>query len=310
MVATTSIITWVFRESASPTWHGTHMAASKRHISTVSGDFYGECVKGIRNQWQLHGDGMCCYTDGHTYYGNWVDGNPNGKGTIETPDGGVYRGLVKDGMMQGKGKYEMPDGGYSEGNWEKGRLHGQASVYKPETASSGVKRYEGGFANGMREGYGKQIIEELVRDGQLVSCSSYYTGEWSEDKWNGNGAFESQGNYKYIGKFKTSKFHGSGLLTGKITTHFTSDFPSAPIQLRGLFQEGCLVQGTITFQNGDKYTSSFGNKYDGEWIIFCIGEGTYTEAAANSYFTRNITTDYSFKINFSTDGTWLYHQVD
>jgi hypothetical protein len=214
------------------------------------------------------------------YYGDCVKGDrhrwvPHGKGTVGFSNGNTYTG-----------------------DWVLCKYQGQGSEYTPATATFGARRYEGGFANSMREGYGKLIIEDLVRDGRVVRHGYSHDGAWSAGKMNGSGVWVSTGReLKYVGKWKNNRYHGSGLLTGSIPDSFSSEFLSPPNQLRGQFAAGHFVQGTITFQNGDTYAGAFGD--DEFFDACCTGEGYYTRADG-----------YKYQMVFNADGTLFYHSVD
>lgn len=60
------------------------------------------------------------YTDGHTYSGNWDNGQMNGLGKITDENGGVvvYYGNLRASKFDGKGKYQYNDGSYWWGTFD------------------------------------------------------------------------------------------------------------------------------------------------------------------------------------------------
>ncbi|UQZ89330.1 hypothetical protein C4J81_09025 [Deltaproteobacteria bacterium Smac51] len=87
-----------------------------------------------------------------------------------------------------------------------------------------LQRYEGGFSEGMWHGYGHY----LSRNGQGLSNSFVYTGEFNYDEMEGRGVFNDYDFYmigasptEYKGELKKTEFHGQGtetdLSTGEVT---------------------------------------------------------------------------------------------
>jgi hypothetical protein len=62
-------------------------------------------------------------------------------------------------------------------------------------------RYEGGFCNGAREGFGKFVSESCV-----------YEGQWLCDKMHGSGMILYADGSEYIGHFAKGKKDGPGHL--------------------------------------------------------------------------------------------------
>ena len=50
------------------------------------------------------GYGVCVYSDGRRYEGEWKNGKHHGKGKMIYSPGNVYEGEWKDGMKHGRGK--------------------------------------------------------------------------------------------------------------------------------------------------------------------------------------------------------------
>ena len=72
----------------------------------------------------------------------------------------------------------------------------------PVTMDNGV-RYIGQFANGMRNGKGKQVYEDYA----------LYEGYWSDDRANGRGRLIHSNGDVYEGEWKDGKAHGKGIYT-------------------------------------------------------------------------------------------------
>jgi hypothetical protein len=141
----------------------------------INGNFYdGEffCDK-------LHGYGSKLYNSGGTYIGYFKNGLQDGRGKETYRDGGCYKGHFKAGQKHGLGRYKYHTGGMYEGqflnserngkgeyllilgiytyadnrievgDWKKNMLHGEGQTFWPNG-----DKYEGGYKNHEREGYG------------------------------------------------------------------------------------------------------------------------------------------------------------
>ena len=223
-----------------------------------------------------HGWGVCRHPDGSRYVGEWVAG-----------------------QRHGKGRQDVPDGGYYDGDWSMGKRDGKGTCFEPGTALKVSTCYDGGFVQNFREGRGKLTLGTLVKNGQVVSHGCTLIGTWCKGIQNGSGIMESPGvNLKYIGKFKNGLLHGKGILSGRLPIRISEEFLSPPTKQNGMFKEGSFMEGTITFENGDKYQGSFAVKTP-MGKEFCIGEGFYTRADG-----------YKCHMVFHDDGTLNYHSVD
>ena len=81
------------------------------------------------------------------YTGAWRDGLRHGKGRMVWTFGDVYDGDWVNGQMSGKGKYQYADGRRYTGDWKDGKQHGRG-IFRD---AKGMV-YDGPFANGMQEG--------------------------------------------------------------------------------------------------------------------------------------------------------------
>ncbi len=84
------------------------------------------------------------YDSGVRYYGELVNGIPNGYGTFYWPDGTVYEGEVYEGQMYGYGQLTWNDGYYYSGQFVNGIIEGYGAYFY----SNGELHYEGYFENG------------------------------------------------------------------------------------------------------------------------------------------------------------------
>ena len=65
------------------------------------------------------------YTNGDTYTGTMVNGEPHGEGKMVMADGTTYEGRWAKGKHSGPGVKIWMDGITYNGQWENGMMHGQ-----------------------------------------------------------------------------------------------------------------------------------------------------------------------------------------
>lgn len=151
--------------------------------------YVGQAADGKRQ-----GLGVAELGDGERQAGDWSADRLNGLGTVRLADDTRYAGQWKDGQSTGLGIREKPGVERSEGNFVGGRLEGfglQRTLVEPSVVRAGEfhadlldgpgverigerERYEGGFRNGQRNGYGQYTDAEgktragRWADGKLV----------------------------------------------------------------------------------------------------------------------------------------------
>ena len=149
-------------------------------------NYVGQMVDGKRQ-----GLGVAELADGEKQAGDWQADRLNGLGTVRFPDDTRYAGQLRDGMAGGLGVREKPGVDRVEGNFVAGRFDGlgtrrilsapaivQTGDFRADKLEgSGVEtvgdeRYEGGFRNGRRNGYG----QVTGSDGKVRS------GRWADGK--------------------------------------------------------------------------------------------------------------------------------
>ena len=120
--------------------------------------------------------------DGSTYYtGSWIDGKPNGKGSMVYANGYTYEGEVKEGYRHGKGKYIYPNGTIYEGDFVIGKGEG-IGMFKYKIEGS----YEGSIKNWRVIGQGvRTLADGIVVEGWFDNFKAGY-GEASVTFKNGD----------------------------------------------------------------------------------------------------------------------------
>jgi len=132
--------------------------------------YVGQAADGKRQ-----GLGVAELANGERQAGDWSADRLNGLGTVRLADDTRYAGQWKDGQSTGLGIREKPGVERAEGNFVGGRLEGfglQRTLVEPNVVRAGEfhadlldgpgverigerERYEGGFRNGQRNGYGQ-----------------------------------------------------------------------------------------------------------------------------------------------------------
>ena len=151
--------------------------------------YVGQVVAGKRQ-----GLGVADLANGERQAGDWAADRLSGLGIVRLGDDTRYAGQWHDGQSTGLGVREKPGIERTEGNFVAGRLEGlgiRRILADPNVVQSGEfqadmldgpgveqigdrERYEGGFRNGRRQGYGQatgadgQVRAGLWEDGKLV----------------------------------------------------------------------------------------------------------------------------------------------
>ncbi len=140
--------------------------------------------------------------DAISWSGACKDGYAEGKGVLEwrVPDEGKRKleaSLVR-GEIVGGGTLTYRNGSYI-GSFRQGLPHG-AGFFKH---TNGDGMYEGGVANGLREGVGEHVAPDR----------STYAGEWKAGKRHGQGKAVFALGGSYDGQWAEDRFHGQGTIT-------------------------------------------------------------------------------------------------
>ena len=193
-------------------------------IKYPNGNYYqGEEKKGIRQ-----GKGIEYYHNGGIKYdGYWLNDLPEGEGKFIDKKGDYYIGQFKQGLKHGKGKEYFKDGKeIYEGDYVNGKKEGKGMYYYDiedtglgyyvgflkndkfngkgmEYFKNGKINFDGYYANGQLEGYGKLYNKDGI----------WIEGEWKNGQLNGKGKrFSKDGKLLYDGDFVNTIPEGFGKL--------------------------------------------------------------------------------------------------
>ena len=73
----------------------------------------------------MTGHGTKIWPEGHSYTGNWKDGQHHGHGTKKMVNGTTYVGMWDNGMMEGRGTVTFQDGTTRTGIFKNGIYKGK-----------------------------------------------------------------------------------------------------------------------------------------------------------------------------------------
>ena len=163
------------------------------------------------------------YTNGNSYFGQFLNNQPNGFGTLIDIYGDKYIGQWKNGEMNGQGTYiwgpkskkkilfifkskSKRSGDKYIGQWKNGEMNGQGTyIWGPNSKKNG-DRYVGQWMNGEMNGQGIYIWGPNSKKN-----GDRYVGQWIKGKKSGFGKLTISDGRIYIGEFLNNKKHGQGI---------------------------------------------------------------------------------------------------
>lgn len=233
------------------------------------------------------------YDNGDVFYGTTYaySAKPFGFGVYFYLNGDIYEGEWYDGKMNGFGYFYFKNGSWFEGDFDDNHMHGKGCYYNNDGSREEVT-YDHDVLSGE--------YKEYDCNGVLVEAGNY-----ENDKKNGTAfQYDAEGNYKTIKYLdgKIIEFGESTILNGHGTKRLS----------RGMYI-GCLVdgkphgQGTITYDNGDRFEgqwkngvkSGFGTYYFSDGGKY---EGNWEDNSYNGYGVRTYINGDKY------DGNWINGQ--
>ena len=220
-------------------------------------------------------NGVCTWSDGSQYDGEWCDSQFHGNGHYIDSEGVSMTGQWKQGKMHGAGVKVRPNGEKWKGEWIAGVLEGDGEIDLLETV------YKGSVIGGVEHGYGTKVwkVTHSVYKGQWESghmeglgelsteTGDVYTGSFCKDMLR-TGTIDFHDGRKYTGDLVDLMMHGSGTLTfppSVAHSHYTGQFK----------HNLCSGAGTMHYRNGNEYTGAWHSNQPNGLGTFRSSECTY-----------------------------------
>lgn len=168
------------------------------------------------------------YRGAKVYWGDLVDGRPDGYGLALTMPGKDWlkpERTIEDASVQPTSRYE--------GYWKAGKMHG----YGREVDFDG-DIYEGDWEAGVKSGRGRYVC---------ASDGSVFEGDWRGDKLHGHATLMYGDGDRYDGQCLNGRKHGRGVYVWATGDVYRGDWRNGQ-------RHGC---GSMIRTNGDRY--------DGHW---------------------------------------------
>ena len=93
---------------------------------------------GRNEQGMRHGRGICVYTDGTVYEGEWENDEHHGQGMCRFPSGNIYFGSFVRGSVEGEGCMLYSDGDFFCGTFRNSTCHGEGIYFSSGRETRGV----------------------------------------------------------------------------------------------------------------------------------------------------------------------------
>jgi hypothetical protein len=116
------------------------------------------------------GKGTLIFNNGAFLTGEWVKGKLDGKGANHQSDGNLYIGQFADGKKSGKGTFFFNDNGFSHGSFANDVMEGRAIYISEEGKILNDNYYKNDIKNG--PGYQYEIDQKKL-----------FKGIWADGKW-------------------------------------------------------------------------------------------------------------------------------
>lgn len=105
---------------------------SVEKLNSLSGKF--EYSGSLSPDGKIEGSGEITYLDTRSrlqkYSGDFLNGEPSGKGKVKYTHGADYEGAFKNGLPEGEGTYTFPDKSRYVGQFKDGQKNGQGKLYQ------------------------------------------------------------------------------------------------------------------------------------------------------------------------------------
>ena len=231
----------------------------------------GDYFKGVWKDDQPHGNGaFVSPSRGVRFSGDWLEGQMDGPGLLESADGSVYTGAFSRGLKKGQGQMQYPSGAKYAGEWADNRRHGHGVFSRPI-----VSPQFAGFQ------LPNSSLISISRAGPVIASASpwplkadEYDGAWKEDLPDGHGVHRQADGSVYEGAFKRGLRHGAGVLTLAVghIAKYDGEWVNGQRHGRGIvyFRSKYIFAGIFrsNVPHGPGIlTSPNGSKLDGRYVL-------------------------------------------
>ena len=259
------------------------------------------------------------FDDGSVYEGNFVNGKPEGKGTMKYVGGASYIGEWHYGLREGEGTWNYPDGGSYIGSWVRGRRHGRGTLnkkggtvivgeWKDDRLVSEIlikepikkeKESSPSSDSGTAKGILIAILVFFIPL-VIIMCFKNCNNSSNDYVYKCDTIIADTGSIKsgYVENYCISYdtggvYYWTGYVKdfwpeGKGVAIYSSDDPYGRKQYKGEFSSAKGRHGvaTLTYRNGDKYDGTFSyNHFD---------SGTFTIAASGEKYIGTFKNDQPY----------------
>ena len=130
---------------------------------TKIGCIFGNCINGYGSK----------LTEIGTFYGNFENGKPNGKGMVRLLDGGEYVGDFVNGKMEGQGTLKNAEGRTFIGSFKNNKFTGEGTTVDEDGSKSNT------------DSNGNEVVDNNVAKPEVSwTTPQYYNTEQTEQKTN------------------------------------------------------------------------------------------------------------------------------
>lgn len=206
---------------------------------------------------KINGIGELTWATGDKYSGSFKNNAIDGQGTLAYVNGDNYNGLYSCGLRNGEGTYQWHNGDYYEGEWKDDAITGYGKVIFQNN-----DELDGEFDNGkLVSGHYKTktkkakydiTIEDSTVTNVVIKYSNKvkYDGEYSNNKFNGQGTITYKNGDEYKGEFKNGLKSGTGEYTWKNGAKYTGDWSKDKMNGSGTYyykksEKGLELVGTF-----------------------------------------------------------------
>ena len=215
-------------------------------LTNKKNDIYvGDFVKG-----EPHGKGTYYSSKGDVYVGEFAKGKRSGMGVLKSSDGSVYKGAFKNGQKTGYSTITYPNGNVDKGQFENDHL------------LFGIRSLPDGtiYQSGVFDQYG--LIKGKINNSDGTIFIGFRNAQ--KDKNQGYGQFIEK-DKRYDGNYENGYRSGHGIMTWNNGDEYD-----------GKWALDKMIKGTLTYANGNIYQGEFKNDLQGgNGVMYYADSHTY-----------------------------------